>query len=207
MRLDRKELLDEIGFVWKVKVGEQNNDERWIKDEKRWHQQYEKLVDFQRKNGHCRVPTKYKDKTFAMWVGTQKGIHIDNKTRQDRNDLLDEIGLVRRDTSTHSLTVDKKWKLQYEKLVAFKRQHEHCVVPNVYEQDRCLGRWVAYQRKLYHINKLRLDRKGLLVELEFVWNVDPHEWNLKYKKLVEFQQNNGHCIVPFMYEQDKYLGQ
>ena len=51
LRLDRKELLDKIGFAWKAQGA--NND-------KNWRQQYEKLVEFKRKNGHCMVPGKYK---------------------------------------------------------------------------------------------------------------------------------------------------
>jgi 4-hydroxybenzoate polyprenyltransferase len=34
-----------------------------------WHQQYEKLVEFKRKNGHCSVPIRYgHDKALGRWV-------------------------------------------------------------------------------------------------------------------------------------------
>jgi hypothetical protein len=38
VRLDRKGLLDELGFAWKVPRG--------AKNDKNWCQQYEKLVEF-----------------------------------------------------------------------------------------------------------------------------------------------------------------
>jgi hypothetical protein len=53
--LDRKGLLvDELGFD---------------KSAAPWNKQYEKLVEFKRKTGHCNVPTKYeKDKSLGAWV-------------------------------------------------------------------------------------------------------------------------------------------
>jgi hypothetical protein len=43
MRQDRKDLLDDIGFVWNAEVHQ-------------WHLQYEKLVELKQKNGHCLLP-------------------------------------------------------------------------------------------------------------------------------------------------------
>jgi hypothetical protein len=32
------------------------------------------------------------------------------------------------------------------------------------------------------------------------------KWNMRYEQLLKFKQNNGHCVVPKSYEQDKSLG-
>jgi hypothetical protein len=40
-----------------------------------------------------------------------------------------------------------------------------------YEQDKSLGHWVDTQRRNHVINKMRLDRKRILDEIGFVWNV------------------------------------
>jgi hypothetical protein len=83
IRLDRQGLLDEIGFVWRVANSAQ------------WNKQYEKLVAFKRKNGHCIVPKRNKeDASLGAWVGTQRGNHAKNKIKPDRKVLLDEIGFV-----------------------------------------------------------------------------------------------------------------
>ncbi len=88
MRQDRKRLLDEIGFVWKVEAPHSTND-------KVWHQQYEKLVEFERKSGHCRVPYEHEqDKSLGTWVSKQWTFHKKNKMRPDRKDLLDKIGFA-----------------------------------------------------------------------------------------------------------------
>jgi hypothetical protein len=155
LRLDRKKLLDEIGFVWTF-------------DDKLWHQQREKLVEFKRKKGHCVVPRSDQDKSLGMWVNKQRRNHNNNKLRVDRKRLLDEIGFVWKPGNDHLFKPDDKlWHEQYQKLVEFKRKSGHCRVP--YEQDRSLGMWVYKQRSFHNNNKLRLDRKKLLDELDFVW--------------------------------------
>jgi hypothetical protein len=164
LRVDRKKLLDELDFVWKVE-GDRNID---IND-KVWHQQYEKLVEFKRTNVHCRVPNRYdRDKSLGIWVSEQRKNHNNNKMRPDRKKLLDEIGFVWKADADRN-TNDKLWLQQYEKLVEFKRKKGHCIVPTKYEPDRSLGHWVRNQRTSHIDNKIRLDRKELLDVIEFVW--------------------------------------
>jgi hypothetical protein len=158
MRLDRKELLDEIGFVWKVRVA--NTDTTW-------NAQYEKLVEFKQTNGHCIVPRTYQeDMTLGRWVTRQRRLHSKNTIRLDRKVLLDEIGFV------WKVDNDAPWKKQHEKLVEFKQKNGHCHVPRGCEKDVSLGMWVSTQRGRHLKNKLRLDRKKLLDELGFAWKAN-----------------------------------
>jgi aminopeptidase-like protein len=71
MREDRKQLLDKIGFAWTVGFA-------WkvTKDEMKWQEKYAKVVDFKRKNGHCRVPFKYADKGLGQWVAKQRHFYV-----------------------------------------------------------------------------------------------------------------------------------
>jgi hypothetical protein len=157
IRPDRKRILDEIGFAWTVENATSTND-------KLWHQQCKKLVEFKRKKGHCRVPRKCEqDSTLGNWVKTQRTSHIDKKLRLDRKRILDEIGFVWKDSK------DEGWDQQHEKLVEFKREKGHCMVPSRYEQDKSLGQWVGKQRNLHTNNKLGLDRKRILEEIGFAW--------------------------------------
>jgi hypothetical protein len=65
-------------------------------------------------------------------------------------------------------------------------------------------------------NKMRPDQKKLLDELGFLWRVDRTVWkgdglhhakrNKQHEKLVEFEQMNGHCMVPCDCKRDKSLG-
>jgi uncharacterized protein YbgA (DUF1722 family) len=178
--------------------------------DKKWNQQYEKLVGFKRKNGHCNVPRGYmEDVSLGKWVGTQRGLHANNKLRLDRKELLEEIGFAwKADKTPHLRTDDPKWNKQYEKLVEFKRNNGHCIVPQTHHEDMSLGMWVSQQRHLHSKNKLRADRKELLNEIGFVWRVDTTSapWNKQYEKLIEFKRKNGHCLVPSTYKEDMSLG-
>jgi hypothetical protein len=215
LQLDRKVLLDEIGFAWNVN--------------QTWHQQYEKLVEFKQKNGHCLVPNRYQeDWSLGKWVATQRARHV----RQDRKELLDEIGFawrVSRDNykrkadkiwhpqyeklvefkqtrvstrDNYKTKTDKTWHQQYEKLVEFKQTNGNCLVPQSYEGDASLGVWVFTQRASYANNKMRQDRKDLLDELGFTWRVrtagadnKKHDkyCHQQYGKLLEVKQTNGNA--------------
>ena len=71
---------------------------------------------------------------------------------------------------------DKRWHLQYKKLLDFKRKNGHCIVTSNNEQDKDFRRWVAKQRHSHNHNKMRLDRKELLNEIGFVWRLDLELW-------------------------------
>jgi hypothetical protein len=102
IRLDRKTLLNEIGFAWKAESTQKP-------DNKLWHQQYEKLLEYKRKKGHCKVPKNYKDdKSLGVWVMHQRARHAKNKMLPDRKELLDELNFVWKAGSlaTRSSTTD-----------------------------------------------------------------------------------------------------
>ena len=62
---------------------------------KKWNLQYEKLVEFRQKIGHCIVPFRYEDdKSLGLWVHKQRSHHTKNIMRPDRKDLLDELGFA-----------------------------------------------------------------------------------------------------------------
>jgi hypothetical protein len=148
-----------------------------------WNVKYERLVEFKRENGHCMVPSRYKqDKSLGPWVRTQRRIHNNNNNNMrmlpmlpGRKDLLDELGFVWRvDRSVLGYKANESresiWKMRYENLAEFKRKNGHCMVPTkLYEQDRSLGMWVGKQRETYAKNEMRPDRKELLEKLEFAW--------------------------------------
>jgi hypothetical protein len=200
MRLDRKELLDKLDFVRRVDIADNNA--------KSWEQQYEELVEFRRKNGHCFVPQRYEqDKALGYWVQTQRGLNTKNEMRQDRKKQLDELDFVWRVEFAGS---GKQWREQYEKLVEFKRKKGHCMVPARYEHDKALGKWVAKQRGLHAKNEMGQDRKKQLDEVDFVWKVKiadnrEKQWRQQYEKLVDFKRKSGHCMVPINHEPNKSL--
>ena len=118
IRIDRKGLLDKIGFAWK-----DDGTRKLNRLDKLWHQQYENLVDFKRKTGHCLVPRRHEqEKSLGRWVGTQRSDHKNNIMLPDRKEALDQIDFVWN-------VKDHQWRLRHDELVAFKRQHQHCLRP------------------------------------------------------------------------------
>ena len=110
---------------------------------------------------------------------------------------------------------DNQWNMKYEKLVQFKRQNGHCVVPFGCEQDKAYGRWMQTQRSFYALRKMRMDRKALLDEIGFVWTDESlaarlsdrdKKWRQQHIKLIEFKQKSGNCLVPQAHKEDKSLG-
>jgi hypothetical protein len=207
LRLDRKDLLDELRFVWKVDISES--------EKSTWKKQYENLAEFKRINGHCLVPQRHHEEVLSLgsWVGRQRQFHSNSKLPLDRKVLLDELGFVWKvDTSVRD-ELGSPWKKQYEKLVEFKRKNGHCLVkitrcPTA--DTKALGIWVSTQRKTHAKNKMRQDRKEQLDEIGFVWKGDVtwwHDriWHQQYEKLVEFKRKNGNCLVPRTYKEDVSL--
>ena len=162
--------------------------------DEQWNMKYEKLVEFERQNGHCIVPLRYeKDTLLGKWVSRQQINHTNKTLRQERKELLDKIGFTFAVCST-GRNYDKKWHDQYEKLAEWQEKNGHCVVPQKYKEDRILGRWVDKQRALHTRKKLLPHREELLNEIGFVWKVNKTVDKSCEAQLIEITQHNGHRI-------------
>ena len=158
MGQDRKELLNEIGFVWKadnlvarIAAGRAKGDDM------RWRQKYEKLVEFQRKNGHCIVPKVFvQDKALGNWVSAQRKKYASNTLREDRKDLLEALEFV------WNVEQHCEWNFQYNKLVEFQRKNGQCIIVPEDIDNQALAIWVVEQRTRCTNNKMQQERKELL---------------------------------------------
>jgi len=117
---------------------------------------------------------------------------------------------------------DALWKQRFNELKTYKKKHGDCLVPQRYEQNPKLGRWVSVQRKEYKkllngenafITEERIDQ---LNEIDFVWEVgkdqykkkpkDDTLWKKRFNELVKYKKKHGDCLVPSRYEQNRKLG-
>ena len=80
---ERKQRLDDIGFVWDVLA-------------EAWEEGFSKLLEFKEAEGHCKVPRSYHiDGTdLGQWVRFQRDAK--DKMPPERRQRLDDIGFVRR---------------------------------------------------------------------------------------------------------------
>jgi len=97
---------------------------------------------------------------------------------------------------------DLPWESKLQELVDFQHEHGHCRVPS----KTVLGRWVQRLRsQKKNFNESSPRKNGLTEEqiqrLEATgmeWSVAPIRtpWMKRYKELVDFKDEHGHCDVP-----------
>jgi len=175
----RVNILNHIGFVWDAsdKSAVKTNDEGWM-------QMFEELMEYKEQHGDCLVPKKYEGNTkLAKWVSHQRQQYQNNKMgktspmTEERIYKLEQIGFVwdASDKIGGGKRNDEGWMQMFEQLMEYKEQHGDCLVPQVYEGNPKLGKWVSRQRYFYHRTKMgkstRMteERQHKLEELGFVW--------------------------------------
>jgi hypothetical protein len=187
---DREAKLNELQFSW---------SENARKDAK-WDASYQKLVEFKRQFGHCRVPKNWKDdQALRNWVAQQRHLKSKGTLKPDREAKLEELQFSWSEQ-------DIKWDVFFQKLVEFKSRFGHCDVPIIWKDDPALRNWVAQQRRLKSKGTLKPDREAKLKDLQFSWSEQDIKWDVFFQKLVEFKSRFGHCRVPTIWKDDLALG-
>jgi len=89
---------------------------------------------------------------------------------------------------------DEKWNGMFVKLLEFKEKNKNTLVPQCYNQDARLGRWVHYQRVEYWIfqqtgtAKITEERIGRLDAIDFEWDPQKAQWEKMFEKLKEVRE-------------------
>lgn len=183
-----------------------------------WSPNYVLLKAFAKENGHCNVPSTSAQRYLAKWATR---IKMNAKTNpasitEKQRKQLDEIGF---DWSTQQEKEDQRWNDMYQRLVSFKAETGTCLV-KMGDGDTELATWVTNQRKRAKMNKLRQDRKEILLKIGFSWQVYAHKtpktkkvylnhekkWNDMFEKLMKYKIQYGDCDVPYHYPKDPPLG-
>ena len=201
---DRQWRLDELGFDW------QSKEERF---ERMWNEQYQQLKAYREVHGDCDVSVLDPEHAkLGRWLGTQRKEYKKERMSKHRRDLLEALQVTweKKPYLGRNMTaVDSLWMQQYEKLVSFERKHQHCVVPTTYCKDNTmsLGRWVHKQRLIFSKGELPEERKKLLDELGFDYQVGrkdskvlQRKWERMFQALLQFKERFGHVGVPYNLE-------
>jgi Helicase associated domain/Helicase conserved C-terminal domain len=169
-----------------------------------WDEMYDRLLAFQKANGHCLVPFNYKTADgyrLGAWINTQ---------RTDRDKLSPERcrRLEVLDGWSWDVPSDK-WENGFSRLKEFSEREGHCRVPHSYktEDGYPLGQWVSWQR---YKAPLDPEHRQRLEELDgWTWEVLSEQWEEGFSRLKQFCEQEGHCRVPNSYKtEDGYrLGQ
>ena len=153
-----------------------------------WEFWFGLLEEFKVTEGHCEVHALYELNGFNLgwWVSTQRASR--DIMFPDRRKRLNDIGFVW-DVS------NKAWDDGFSKLLQFKEAKGHCLVPKGFVLEGfSLGQWVSNQRK--RKDHMHPNRRQRLDDIDFVWDVLNKAWDDGFRKLLQFKEAKGHCLVP-----------
>jgi len=199
---ERKFLLNEIDFVWDRKAPGTSTAT--------WEEMYQRLVAYKKEHNDTRVPSTYKkDPPLGIWVTTQRKNYKNKSITVERKRLLNYVGFVWCGKAPGARTMT--WEEMYERLLAYKKEHENTKVPQNYKQDPPLGIWVTTQRKNYKNNSIPVERKRLLNYVGFAWcgnapGTSTATWEEMYERLLAYKKEHNDTIVPRRYKKDLQLG-
>jgi len=180
----RVDLLNDIGF---------DEDFRDEKDNC-WMEMYQRLVEYQKNYKQILVVQHWiKEPQLFGWINRQRK----DCKKKDRVDLLNDIGIVwdLKDVD------DTAWRVMYDRLVAYKKNHNSVCVPLGWTEDPKLANWVCKQRKSCK-EKYRID---LLAKIGFVRNAQDQNWMQMFQRLVEYKKKHMTTDVPRNWKQDPRL--
>mmetsp|Transcript_31046 Transcript_31046/g.67180 ORF Transcript_31046/g.67180 Transcript_31046/m.67180 type:complete len:657 (+) Transcript_31046:577-2547(+) len=204
---------DEIDKL--TEVGFQNTKRRLVnrdKEDTHWNTMFAALQQFKAENGHCNVSTTPPHTDLTKWVISQRREH--KKLKEDKESMLtasrlmklNDIGFQFRQRADYV-----SWNDRVQQLRDYKAQHGDLRIP-VSNPD--LGWFVSSQREEYRKridgahSSLTDERYNDLQELGFVFVAGKRKgqimaprktWDERFRELLAFKSEHGHCVVPQHY--------
>lgn len=179
----RYKILNDMGFVWDTR-------------EDRWDHMYRSLVEFHLSNGDSNVPSTFHNQKLSKWVNQQRVSYRKNMLSKVRTDRLNEIGFQWDLRST-------SWNNMFAKLCEYKKRFGNCSVPQDWDENPLLGKWVSKTRRRH--SSLNDDQLNKLNEIGFVWSTLSDNTDEMLKALHDFKSKFGHCAVPQTFPENQKL--
>lgn len=160
---DRIELLEKIGFEWKIELGT-------------WDERFAELCAFKARFGHTRVKVKWSENPLlAGWVVRQRYEHRKKELREEYVQRLNAIEfdwdgrVAAKPKLKVSADPDKHWREIFERFKAYATANGADMVTVVDAETKKLNRWMLYQRQAKNRGELSEARIKALNEIGFVW--------------------------------------
>ncbi|CAJ1954452.1 unnamed protein product [Cylindrotheca closterium] len=145
--------------------------------EEQWAIQFEELLKYKARHGHCRIPNAcHSNSSLSRWVKRQRyqyKLKQENKASalsDERVQQLEEVGFV---WDYHAVV----WEERRAELEQFKEELGNCSVPSHYPKNPPLSAWVKCQRRQYkrfidgESSSMTVDRFAALDKMGFIWKV------------------------------------
>lgn len=123
----------------------------------------------------------------------------DFRLREHVEVLAPALGVELLQTAIHIRAIDalgSTWDERLGELLAFKERTGHSNVPQNWNENPILARWVNTQRNLKQQGDLPAERVDRLEAIGFVWNARDADWWARYAVAREYWTNTGDCHVP-----------
>ena len=203
----RKELLDEIGMVWKLRA------------RLSWEYMFELAKDYYLKNNKLfsstyKVNIDGNDILLGSWLNNQKKFYNEGKLSQERIKLLETIGLKwtkEERKQTRENNENRKWLILYKAVLNYYKEHGDLVLPKdfkvkVEENDILLGEWLERQKGLINKKKLTPEKEELINALfsldedNKIKTKNDKKWYDLYNLAKEYYNHSGNIEIPSEYE-------
>jgi predicted chitinase len=111
-----------------------------------WEDRLGELADYRKIQGHCNVPSRYKENTkLGKWVSTQR----ENYKLQQKGKKSHMTTFRIRKLESLGFEWDglgAAWEDRLGELADYRKIQGHCNVPSRYKENTKLGKWVRTQR-------------------------------------------------------------
>lgn len=188
---EQRRRLEEVGFfepTFPRRVQRSSSVETEM-EKVRWEQMFQRLKEFHRMHGHCRVVSGDADQLLHFWVRRQRAAGTRGLLPPEQHRKLEALGFM-------FDVRQSAWEDGYAELAEFERRHGHC---DVTSHDGGVYEWTIAQRKSLRAGRLSPEREKRLEGIGFRFVVaEPKEDRIERRlgRLEEFRAKHGHLLVP-----------
>eukprot|EP00980_Cylindrotheca_fusiformis_P021102 scaffold8100_cov122-Cylindrotheca_fusiformis.AAC.1 len=185
LKLDRQDRLEKAGVVLDPRT-------------QYWESMFRLLVQYKDREGHTQVPRNHQEEgqNLGAWLEKQRIAKRGGALKSRRIQILEEAGVA-----WHPQ--DVRWNQMFKLLLQYKDREGHTQVPRSHQEEgQNLGIWLIAQRAAKRRGALELDRQDRLEKAGVVWDPITHQWESMLDRLLQFQQREGHCLVPHNHIED-----
>ena len=120
-----------------------------------WEDRLRELRAYKKKYGHCNVPAGWPQyKSLARWVAYHRNAKKRGVVREERIRRLDRLGF--------------EWTPH---VTVWNKRFGNCNVPQEWDENPLVGRWVAAQRRRHRVGRMSRERINRLNSLGFQWEL------------------------------------
>lgn len=201
LTIEQIEKLNNIGMIWYscntlTKIS--------------WEKAYEYAKEYYLEYGDLLVKRNYITKDgykLGRWINTQRTYKVKGALSNEKIKLLDSIGMV------WIINPDQErieWLVSFDCAKKYLEKNHNLNIDLLFKTDDtypkanyCLGRWLSYQKFLYHHKQLSKDKVEKLNDLNIDWRLNNKlSWDLTYQIAKQYYEEHGNLTSSYDYKTD-----